>query len=131
MTEGAKNRLLAPFAAWKQNGGKKMANKTTPEKHFELIERGYIKPTTRHVNLVMPSTYRTVPTGLMYDVPEPPIQTDVPEPQLEEDASERQNRRRYVLNARRHSQPISQDEFAPLNVLNSDSGHRNRGEPGR
>lgn len=64
-----------------------MTTKTTPEKHSELVERGYIKPTTKHVDLVMPSTYRNVPTGLMYDVPEPPIKTDAPEPQIKEDAS--------------------------------------------
>ncbi|MCY4049156.1 MAG: hypothetical protein OXF24_06185 [Hyphomicrobiales bacterium] len=65
-----------------------MTAKTAPEKYFELIERGYTKPAVEHVDLVMPGTYRIVPTGLMYDVPEPPIETDVPEPPAEEDVPE-------------------------------------------
>ena len=69
-----------------------MTNKTTPEKYSELIGRDYIKPTTEHVDLVMPSTYRTVPTKLVYYVPEPPPDTDIPDIQTKEDAPEQQNK---------------------------------------
>ena len=69
-----------------------MTKKTIPEKYSELIDYGYIKPTTEHVDLVMPSVYRTVRTGLMYDVPEPPLDTNIPDLQTKEDAPEQQDK---------------------------------------
>ena len=69
-----------------------MTVKTTPEKYSDLIERGCIKSTAEHVDLTMLGGYRTVPTKLVYRVPEPPIETGIPELQTEEDASERQSK---------------------------------------
>ena len=52
-------------------------NKTPPEKYFELVELNYIRPAMEHVDLTMPTLYRTVPTRLVYHVPEPDIKEGV------------------------------------------------------
>ena len=80
-----------------------MTVKTTPEKYSELIERGYIKSTAEHVDLTMPGAYRTVPTKLVYRVPEPPIETGIPVSQTEEDALERQSKKGVCADAESES----------------------------
>lgn len=46
-------------------------NKIPPEKYFDLVELGYVRPVVEHVDLAMPSLYRTVPTGLVYNIAVP------------------------------------------------------------